>query len=33
VKDSKTTQLYKLARAAVTGTQPEMGEHRELQAH
>ena len=33
VKESKTTQLYKMAKAAVTGQPPDMGEHRELQAH
>jgi general stress protein 26 len=33
VKESKTTQLYKMAKAAVTGQVPEMGEHRELHAH
>jgi general stress protein 26 len=33
VKESKTTQLFKMAKAAVTGTPPEMGEHRELQSH
>jgi len=32
VKDSKTTQLLKLATAAVTGNKPEMGEHREMHA-
>lgn len=31
IKDSKTTQLYKLAKAAVTGKQPTLGEHRELE--
>jgi general stress protein 26 len=30
VKESKTTQLLKVASAAVSGQQPEMGEHREL---
>jgi general stress protein 26 len=30
IKESKTTQLYKMARAAVTGEVPHMGEHREL---
>jgi general stress protein 26 len=33
IKESKTTQLYKLAKAAVTGNPPEIGEHREMQAH
>ena len=33
IKESKVTQLYKLAKAAVTGKQPDIGEHRELQAH
>jgi len=33
IKDSKTTQLFKMAKAAVTGEKPDMGEHRELQAH
>jgi len=33
VKESKTTQLFKMAKAAVTGNPPDMGEHRELQAH
>jgi general stress protein 26 len=31
IKESKTTQLYKLAKAAVTGKQPTLGEHRELE--
>ena len=31
IKESKTSQLYKLAKAAVTGKQPEIGEHRELE--
>ena len=30
IKESKTTQLLKMATAAVTGNKPEMGEHREL---
>ena len=30
IKESKSTQLLKMATAAVTGTPPEMGEHREL---
>ena len=30
IKESKTTQLLKMATAAVTGQKPEMGEHREL---
>jgi general stress protein 26 len=30
VKDSKATQLFKMARSAVTGERPEMGEHKEL---
>ena len=30
VKESKTTQLLKVATAAVSGHQPEIGEHREL---
>ena len=30
VKESKTTQLLKMATAAVTGNKPEMGEHREM---
>jgi len=30
VKESKTTQLLKMATAAVTGHKPEMGEHREM---
>lgn len=30
VKESKTTQLFKMAKAAVTGEPPHMGEHREL---
>jgi general stress protein 26 len=33
IKESKTTQLYKMAKAAVTGNPPEIGKHRELQAH
>ena len=33
VKESKTTQLYKMAKAAVTGQQPTIGEHREFEAH
>ena len=33
VKESKTTQLFKMAKAAVTGEPPDMGEHRELQVH
>jgi general stress protein 26 len=33
VKESKTTQLLKMASAAVSGTPPEMGEHRELHVH
>jgi general stress protein 26 len=33
IKESKTTQLYKLAKAAVTGKQPTLGEHRELEMH
>lgn len=32
VKDSKVTQVYKMAKAAVTGERPKnMGEHRELE--
>jgi general stress protein 26 len=31
IRESKTAQLYKLAKAAVTGKQPEIGEHRELE--
>lgn len=30
VKESKTTQLFKMAKAAVSGKPPHMGEHREL---
>lgn len=30
VKESKTTQVLKIAKAAVSGKPPEMGEHREL---
>lgn len=30
IKESKVTQLMKMATAAVTGNKPEMGEHREL---
>jgi general stress protein 26 len=30
VKEAKSTQLLKMASAAVTGNRPEMGEHREL---
>jgi general stress protein 26 len=30
VKDSKATQLYKMAAAAVSGQRPDIGEHREL---
>jgi general stress protein 26 len=30
IKESKVTQLLKMASAAVTGNKPEMGEHREL---
>jgi general stress protein 26 len=30
VKESKSTQVLKMATAAVTGNPPEMGEHREL---
>lgn len=33
VKESKTAQLYKMARAAVTGQPPSIGEHRELETH
>lgn len=33
IKESKTTQLFKMAAAAVTGTPPDMGEHRELHAN
>jgi general stress protein 26 len=33
VKESKSTQLLKMATAAVTGDPPEMGEHRELHVH
>jgi general stress protein 26 len=33
IKESKTTQLYKMAKAAVTGQPPTIGEHRELQTH
>ena len=31
VKESKVTQLFKLATAAVTGHPPVIGEHREVQ--
>jgi general stress protein 26 len=31
VKESKATQLFKMASAAVSGHRPELGEHRELQ--
>lgn len=30
VKENKTTQLYKIAKAAVTGERPQIGEHKEL---
>jgi general stress protein 26 len=30
VKESKTTQLFKIASAAVSGEEPKLGEHREL---
>lgn len=30
IKESKVTQLLKMATAAVTGNKPELGEHREL---
>jgi general stress protein 26 len=30
VKENKTTQLYKIAKAAVTGERPKIGEHKEL---
>lgn len=30
VKESKPTQLFKMAKAAVTGEQPKMGEHHEV---
>lgn len=30
VKESKTTQLFKMAAAAVSGERPHMGEHREV---
>ncbi|MDB5873567.1 MAG: ral stress protein-like protein [Ramlibacter sp.] len=30
IKESKTTQLLKIASAAVSGDKPEMGEHREM---
>jgi len=30
VKESKITQLVKIGRAAITGNQPQMGEHREV---
>ena len=30
VKENKTTQLFKMAKAAVTGERPHMGEHKEL---
>lgn len=30
IKESKVTQLLKMATAAVTGNKPDMGEHREL---
>lgn len=33
ITESKTTQLFKLATAAVTGQPPQMGEHRQLQPH
>lgn len=33
VKESKATQALKIAAAAVSGTPPEMGEHRELHVH
>ncbi|HSI52652.1 MAG: pyridoxamine 5'-phosphate oxidase family protein [Ramlibacter sp.] len=33
VKESKTTQLLKMATAAVTGNKPELGEHREMHAN
>ena len=31
VKESKATQLFKMASAAVSGNRPELGEHREMQ--
>jgi general stress protein 26 len=31
IRETKTTQLFKMATAAVTGHKPDMGEHRELQ--
>lgn len=31
VKESKTTQLFKMAAAALSGERPTMGEHREVQ--
>ncbi|HYF43929.1 MAG TPA: pyridoxamine 5'-phosphate oxidase family protein [Ramlibacter sp.] len=31
VKESKTTQLFKMAAAAVSGERPKMGEHREVE--
>ncbi|MBA2676450.1 pyridoxamine 5'-phosphate oxidase family protein [Ramlibacter sp.] len=33
VKESKATQVLKMAAAAVSGKPPEMGEHRELHVH
>ncbi len=33
VKESKMVQLAKMAKAAVTGEQPRMGEHKELNMH
>ncbi len=33
VKESQTTQLFKMAQAAVTGHPPQMGEHREFETH
>ena len=33
VKETKVTQLLKMATAAVTGKPPAMGEHRELESH
>lgn len=33
VKDSKMVQLFKMAKAAVTGEPPRMGEHKEVNVH
>jgi len=30
VKESKPTQLFKMAAAAVTGERPKLGEHKEV---